>query len=73
MAKSRKGQMFVVANYYPPGNYIGSYTENVPPEGHELGMGMARSKTGRIIVVANYNPRGNYIGSFHNNVLPKIA
>lgn len=33
MAKSRKGQIFVVANYYPPGNYIGSYIENVPPLG----------------------------------------
>ncbi|XP_071443372.1 uncharacterized protein [Hetaerina americana] len=31
MAKSRKGQVFVVANYYPPGNYIGSYVDNVLP------------------------------------------
>ena len=25
--------MFVVANYDPPGNFIGSFAENVPPVG----------------------------------------
>lgn len=33
MAKNRSGQIFVVANYDPPGNFIGSFTENVPPIG----------------------------------------
>lgn len=27
------GQVFVVANYDPPGNFIGSFSENVPPIG----------------------------------------
>lgn len=29
----RSGQVFVVANYDPPGNFIGSFAENVPPIG----------------------------------------
>lgn len=33
MAKNRSGQIFVVANYDPPGNFIGSFSENVPPIG----------------------------------------
>lgn len=33
MAKNRTGQIFIVANYDPPGNFIGSFTENVPPIG----------------------------------------
>lgn len=33
MAKNRSGQIFVVANYDPPGNFIGSFAENVPPIG----------------------------------------
>ncbi|KAL3285339.1 hypothetical protein HHI36_019447 [Cryptolaemus montrouzieri] len=27
------GKIIVVANYYPPGNYVGRYNENVPPLG----------------------------------------
>lgn len=27
----RSGQIFIVANYDPPGNFIGSFVENVPP------------------------------------------
>lgn len=32
-AKNRSGQIFVVANYDPPGNFIGSFAENVAPIG----------------------------------------
>lgn len=32
-AKNRSGYVFVVANYDPPGNFIGSFAENVPPIG----------------------------------------
>lgn len=31
MAKSKEGQIYVVANYYPPGNVVGSFTKKVPP------------------------------------------
>lgn len=31
--KAKNGNIYVVANYYPPGNYIGCYNENVPPLG----------------------------------------
>ncbi|XP_049857672.1 uncharacterized protein LOC126340742 isoform X2 [Schistocerca gregaria] len=33
VARSRSGQVFVVANYSPPGNFLGSFAENVPPLG----------------------------------------
>lgn len=33
MARNRSGQIFVVANYDPPGNFIGSFAENVSPLG----------------------------------------
>lgn len=33
MARSRTGQVFVVANYSPPGNFVGCFAENVPPVG----------------------------------------
>jgi hypothetical protein len=33
VAKNRSGHIFVVANYSPPGNFIGSFAENVPPLG----------------------------------------
>ncbi|CAD7077936.1 unnamed protein product [Hermetia illucens] len=32
-AKNRSGQVYVVVNYDPPGNFIGSFAENVPPIG----------------------------------------
>lgn len=33
VARSRTGQVFVVANYSPPGNFVGCFAENVPPVG----------------------------------------
>jgi Cysteine-rich secretory protein family len=30
-AKSRSGRIYVVANYYPPGNYQGQFAQNVLP------------------------------------------
>lgn len=32
-ARSKTGQVVIVCNYDPPGNFIGSFTENVPPLG----------------------------------------
>lgn len=32
-ARSKSGQVVIVCNYDPPGNFIGSFTENVPPLG----------------------------------------
>lgn len=31
MARNNSGQIFVVANYAPRGNIVGTYTANVPP------------------------------------------
>lgn len=36
IAKSRNGQIFVVARYSPPGNYVGSFRANVLPKGSSL-------------------------------------
>lgn len=33
MCKNVQGQVFVVANYDPPGNYVGKYSVSVPPVG----------------------------------------
>lgn len=33
MSKNSKGQVYVVANYDPPGNYVGKYAVSVPPIG----------------------------------------
>ncbi|XP_052737388.1 uncharacterized protein LOC112043280 isoform X1 [Bicyclus anynana] len=32
-AKSKSGKLYVVANYYPPGNFSGQFVKNVPPAG----------------------------------------
>ena len=32
-AQTRDGKWLAVANYFPAGNYIGQYHENVPPPG----------------------------------------
>lgn len=33
VSKNSKGQVFVVCNYDPPGNYVGQYAEKVPKVG----------------------------------------
>lgn len=33
MARNRNGEVYVVCNYNPAGNFLGSFTENVPPPG----------------------------------------
>ncbi|XP_026479241.1 uncharacterized protein LOC113385604 [Ctenocephalides felis] len=33
IATNKQGQTFIVANYHPPGNFLGSFTHNVPPIG----------------------------------------
>lgn len=33
MCKNSKGQVFVVCNYDPPGNYVGKFAESVPKVG----------------------------------------
>lgn len=45
VAKSRNGQIFVVAWYTPPGNYIGSFKDNVLPMGDKTAMKDAATKT----------------------------
>ncbi|CAG9576157.1 unnamed protein product [Danaus chrysippus] len=32
-AKSKSGKLYVVTNYYPPGNFSGQFVKNVPPPG----------------------------------------
>lgn len=32
-SKNAKGQVFVVCNYNPPGNYVGQHAQNVPKVG----------------------------------------
>lgn len=33
MSKNNQGQVYVVANYDPPGNYVGKFAVSVPPVG----------------------------------------
>lgn len=33
VSKNNKGQVFVVCNYDPPGNYVGKFAISVPPVG----------------------------------------
>lgn len=33
MARNRNGEVYVVCSYNPAGNFLGSFTENVPPPG----------------------------------------
>jgi len=33
VTKNSKGQVFVVCNYDPPGNFVGKFSTNVPPVG----------------------------------------
>lgn len=44
-AKNRSGQVFVVANYDPPGNFIGSFGEKVPPVGGFPSPSRSRDKS----------------------------
>ncbi|XP_020707928.2 uncharacterized protein LOC105685767 isoform X2 [Athalia rosae] len=47
MARNRNGEIYVVCNYNPAGNFLGSFTENVPPPGGATSPG---KKTGNFTV-----------------------
>ncbi|XP_041973599.1 secreted protein PRY1-like isoform X2 [Aricia agestis] len=57
-AKSKSGKLYVVANYYPPGNYSNQFVNNVPPPG-------AFQFKSSLTVSNSITPRGS-----NNNLAP---
>lgn len=66
IARNRNGQIFVVANYDPPGNVIGTYSENVPPVGgfeQEPGKAEERVRGGMSKSVSASPRQRDYVAS----------
>lgn len=66
-ARSKTGQVVIVCNYDPPGNFIGSFTENVPPVG---GFPLAHSQH---ISKANEFTNTSLSSSSHSNKFTDFA
>ena len=37
MERTKDGKIFVVANYYPPGNFVGQYSKNICRPNQKMG------------------------------------
>lgn len=63
-AQSKSGQVVIVCNYDPPGNFIGSFSENVPPLGgfpstHTMNIGRANELTPTFLSSSGFSDEFN--------------